>query len=361
MHTDAAPPGLRLLVADRYRVDARLLVPGARVDAVDTRGSTGRRVRIACVELDGPADSAAARLEAWAGAYAAGLPLCEALHALDDDPGPLLVLAAPPDGPVRGDAASLAAQARVLAGALAERGLRAGELGPLDLALARDGTLLLTAPPPVAAVVDPRAEADRLAVTVAALAATPGPPGAGAAAAGPPRPGGAGLRGGSGPRVRPPGRRGLVRAATLVAAGAAVLVLVAGTLGGRGGPAEPDGMPLAEAQTPPPATATIPDLPPLPPAVEEGSGDEPSPTRAARPPKRPAARPAAARPKAAAPPVRRRPRAHSRPVAPAQRPAPRATPEARPTPAPRPAPRSAPRQRPASRWALGPDGALGPR
>ena len=55
--------------------------------------------------------------------------MCEPLHALDDDPGPLLVLAAPADGPVRGDAASLAAQARVLAGALAERGLRAGELG----------------------------------------------------------------------------------------------------------------------------------------------------------------------------------------------------------------------------------------
>src|SRR5262245_7119696 len=118
MPTDAAPPGLRLLVADRYRVDARLLVPGARVDAVDARASTGRRVRIACVELDGTADTAAARLEAWAAAHAAGLPVCEPLHALDDDPGPLLVLAAPPDGALRGDVASLAAQARVLAGAL---------------------------------------------------------------------------------------------------------------------------------------------------------------------------------------------------------------------------------------------------
>ena len=133
MPTDAAPPGLRLLIADGYRVDGRLLA-GCRVDAVDTRAGTGRRVRVACVELDGPADSAAARLDAWAGAHAAGLPVCEALHALDDDPGPLLVLAAPPDGPVRGDAASLAAQARVLAGALAERGFRLRRAGRLDLA-----------------------------------------------------------------------------------------------------------------------------------------------------------------------------------------------------------------------------------
>ena len=97
-------------------------------------------MRVACVELDGPTDSAAARLDAWAAAHAAGLPVCEPLHALDDDPGPLLVLAAPPDGPVHGDPASLAAQARVLAGALAERGLRAGRARPRSISpLAADG------------------------------------------------------------------------------------------------------------------------------------------------------------------------------------------------------------------------------
>ena len=73
-HEPAPPLGLRLLLDDRYRVDARLLVPGARVDAVDTHAASGRRVRVACLPAggEGEGDCAAARLAAWQAAQRPG-------------------------------------------------------------------------------------------------------------------------------------------------------------------------------------------------------------------------------------------------------------------------------------------------
>lgn len=303
MSSEPPPPlGLRLLLLDRFRVDARLLVRGARVDAVDTDAATGRRVRVAVLECAGPDDGAGARLEAWRSAYEAGLPVCRPLAAMDDDPGPLVILEPPPDGRPHGDPVALAAQARLLAGALAERGLRAGEVGPLDLATDASGGLVLTVPPPVAPVIDPRAEADRLAATVAAALqpAVSVPVPAAERTAG---------------RLPRPGRRGVVRAATLAAALAALGVLGHAALQ-PGATREASAAPSPLEPAPLTVSAIEADAIELPPI--ESHGARRTPPRRANPPARDRGRRRAARPRprAAAPapavpvaPVRRAPRA----------------------------------------------------
>jgi len=334
-HEPAPPLGLRLLLDDRYRVDARLLTPGARVDAVDTHAAGGRRVRVACLPPAVDGDGAAARSAAWEAAYDAGLPVCRALAAVDDEPGPLVVLEEPPGRPLAGDGPALAAQARLLAGALAERGLRAGCIPAGDLALDDAGGLILAVPPPVAPAVDPRAEAERLAATVlaavdpAATAPAPLPATAGGALGG-----------------RLPGRRGLVRAAALAVAAAAALVLVGG--GPRdGGSATLETAPAGLARAPAPLVPSA--------ALDDPAGEA---DRLPRPPlretagsdrARPARRPGPARPA----PTRSRP--VRRPRTAAERPAPAAPrpPRARPALPPR-------RPPPAPAWSLGPDSALGP-
>jgi hypothetical protein len=341
---DASPLGLRLLLADRYRVDARLLAPGSRVDAVDTHAAGGRRVRVACLELDGPGDGATARLAAWADAHAAGLPVSRPLDALDEEPGPLVVLEPPPPGVIAGDPAGLAAQARVLAGALAERGLRAGAIPALDLALDAAGALVLAAPPPIAAVVDARAEAERLAATIVAAASVAG---AGPPPAQTPPPGtSSGLRR-HGRRLM--GRPAIVRGCAVAAAAAAVLVLVGSGLR--------DDAPVTDAPT---ETAPASVQRPAPPALRAPALDglPPLPLRETVSSR--------ARPRTLV--VRRQPPrgAPARPDGGVAPPAPAAAPDAAPAPVAAPPPVPGPprppilRSRPAPGWALGPESPLGP-
>jgi hypothetical protein len=187
-----------------------------------------------------------------------------------------------------------------VAGALAERGLRAGELGPLDLALDGSGGLFLAVPPPVATVVDPRAEADRLAATVAAALSSP--------VAAPPRP--APAPGGRPTRLPRPGRRGVVRAATLAAALVALGVLGHAALQ-PGAAREASAAPVVPEPAPVTVEAVEPDAIELPPV--ESHGARRTPARRAKPPARARARRAAARPgRAAARPGRAVPAARAR-------------------------------------------------
>ena len=253
-HEDAAICALRVreLLADRYRVDARLLTPNARVDGVDTRAGRGGACGWPAWSLRRRGD-AAERLQAWEGAHAAGLPVCRALAALDDEPGPLLVLEPPPPRALAGDGS----RPRRPGPPARRRPGRAGAARRRDRGR-RPGPRRRRRPRPR------RAAARRAGGRSASRGRAPGRD----------RGRGAGRRGPAAPTERPPdpppggrgrcgcpGRRGMWRGAALAVAAAAALLLVGGSVrhGGQ------------QAREPAPAAAHSPLAPPSPPHGAAGA------------------------------------------------------------------------------------------
>ncbi len=180
----SSPRGLR--VADRYRVDGRLLRPGRPVDAVDPlEEAGGRRVRLLPAPAGVTRESLEERCAAWNRAAGEGLPLVPVRAVADDAAGPVLVLPPAPGCPLgrTPPAPGALAEVRVSGSALRAAGIPIGALTVRDLALDAHGRVVFVTPPldPAPTAGAPGADVDRLVRLVEAAVA-------GAAVAPPPAP-----------------------------------------------------------------------------------------------------------------------------------------------------------------------------